>query len=75
MKMTKFIFLLSILLIMSGCINKVIIEPTKPWENHYYTVEEFKNGVKDITLNNNESVWVLSNTTLSRLLKNTGKIK
>lgn len=73
--MTKFIFLLSLLLIMSGCINKVTIEATKSWENHYYTVEDFKKGTKNLILDKDESVWVLSNTTLSRLLKNTEKIK
>lgn len=60
---------------LCGCISNVNVEPTKPWENHYFTVEDFKKSTRNISLDENESIWVLSNTTLSRLLKNTGKIK
>lgn len=52
------------------------MQVTKPWENHYMTAEEFKAGTAGLQLEEGESVWVLSNKTLSRLLKNyikTGK--
>lgn len=61
-------------LILCGCMTKEPqIESTKQWENHYFTVEQFKNGTKDILLDKDETIWVLSNTTLNRLLQNTGK--
>lgn len=65
----KILFILTAFLV--GCINanQPIVETTKPWENHYYTVEEFQNGTKDISLDNGESIWVISNRTLSRVLK------
>lgn len=71
----KCIFFVLIAIGFTGCLqNDVIVETTKPWENHYYTVREFRQNTKHIKLEENESIWVLSNTTLSRLLKNTGKL-
>ena len=59
---------------LTGCLTtEPKVESTKPWENHYMTVEEFYEQTKDITLDKDESIWVLSNHTLNRLLKNTGK--
>ena len=60
-------------ILLAGCISTPQVESTKAWENHYYTVEQFNAGTKDIQLENGESIWVLSNATLIRLLKNTGK--
>ena len=64
----KKILLLS-LMCLSGCITKeIVIDPVKSWENHYMTIEDFKNGTKDIYLDNDESIWVLSNKTFKRFL-------
>ena len=65
--------LLGILMASSaGCITakEPVVETTKPWENQYYSVEQFQNGTKDMKLEKGESVWVISNRTLSRVLKN-----
>ena len=58
---------------MSGCITKPTIESTKPWEGHYYSVDELKYKVGTIQLDKDESMWLISNHTLNRLLKNTRK--
>lgn len=61
-----------LVLVFTGCTTtqQPVIETTKPWENHYYSVEDFQNGTKDMQLEKGESVWVISNRTLSRVLKN-----
>ena len=60
--------------LLSGCLTQQIpiVEPTKQWEDHYMTTEAFYEGTKNMQLSDGESVWVLSNKTLARLLKNTG---
>lgn len=65
----KSFILISILGSCLGCNTLPPIEPTKPWENHYFNVEDFKTATQDITLEKNESIWVISNHTLKRLLK------
>ena len=71
--MTKTLAVVALLL-TCGCITKQpTVESTKTWENHYYTVEEFKKGTSSIQLDKDESIWVLSNKTLNRLLKSTRK--
>lgn len=55
----------------AGCVNvKGDVQTTKSWEGHYYSVEEFKKATENITLNEKESIWVLSDQSLSRALKN-----
>ena len=58
---------------INGCITKPTIESTKSWEGHYYTVDELKDKVDTIKLDKDESMWLMSNHTLNRLLKNTRK--
>ena len=55
-----------------GCTTIVepTIESTKTWEQHYKSVEEFKVGTQNITLEKDETIWVMSNKTLKRLLIN-----
>lgn len=69
MKKTLFCILM---MSLAGCITtkEPVVETAKPWENHYYSVEQFQNGTKDMKLEKGESVWVISNRTLSRVLKN-----
>lgn len=71
-KMRIFIVIL-ISMMLTGCMTSVSVESTKQWEGHYMTIEEFHKKTNDIELDKNESIWVLSNHTLNRLLKNTGK--
>jgi len=71
--MKRFLTALAIAII-TGCISvehNVVIESAKTYEGHYMTVEEFKKGTESMQLQSGESVWVLSNVTLKRLLKNT----
>lgn len=58
---------------ISGCISGPKVESTKPWEGHYYSVDELKYKVGTIQLDKDESMWLISNHTLNRLLKNTRK--
>ena len=66
-------FAILAMLILSGCMTEPKIEATKPWEDHYYTVDELKKIVDSIELSKDESIWLMSNHTLNRLLKNTKK--
>ena len=56
-----------------GCLSDPKIESTKQWEGHYFTVDELKQKINDIDLDKDESIWMMSNHTLNRLLKNTRK--
>ena len=60
---------------LSGCISttEIVVDSVKSWEGHYKTAEEFREKTKDIQLEQNETIWVLSNKTLSRVLKNVEK--
>lgn len=57
--------------LIAGCIHTTEIQSTKQWEGHYTDVESFKKATENMQLDKNESVWVLSNKTLNRVLKNT----
>lgn len=59
--------------LICGCCSTPKVESTKQWEGHYMTVDDFKKSTNMIDLDKNESIWVLSNSTLKRLLKNVGK--
>jgi hypothetical protein len=52
---------------MSGCSLK--IKTAKQWENHYLTVEELEKVVPTIHLDEDESIWLISNDTLRYILK------
>ena len=58
---------------MYGCMTQPKIEATKQWEDHYYSVEDLKKKIETIKLDEDESIWMMSNHTLNRLLKNIGK--
>lgn len=69
--MRKMAFFLTFSLLFLGCSTyEPKVETTKRWENHYFTTNDFYKATSDITLEKGESIWVLSNSTLSRLLKN-----
>ena len=48
---------------------------TKPWEGHFYTTNDFVKAASTIHLEKGESVWVLSNKTLLKVLENSRKGK
>ena len=60
-------------MMFSGCFTEPKIESTKTWEGHYFTVDEFNEHTSSIQLDENESIWIMSNHTLNRLLKNAGR--
>lgn len=70
--MKKILYSICLSLTLTGCTTIVepTIESTKSWEQHYKSVDEFKNGTKDIVLDDDETIWVMSNKTLKRLLIN-----
>ena len=63
------IFSLSLLLIITGCHNNIEVITTNNWEGHYFTVQEFNENTKNIKLDKKESIWVLSNRTLYKILE------
>lgn len=72
--MKKIIFIF--LFVVTGCVSTTIepkVEATKSWEGHFKTVAEFRKATENMTLDENDSVWVLHNRTLSRVLKNVGE--
>lgn len=69
--MKKIFLLITIGILLNGCISfEPTIESTKSWEQHYKSVEEFKAGTENIVLDEDETIWVMSNKTLNRLLLN-----
>ena len=56
-------------ILFSGCITNIEVSTTKSWEGRYESSEDINRVVKTIELQKNESVWILSNSTLKRLLK------
>lgn len=68
-----FVITLSIAALATGCKAPDVIEvqPTKSWEGHYFTEQELAAATQDMKLEKGESVWVLSNKTLSRVLRET----
>lgn len=61
------------IMMLSGCISisyEPKIEVVKPYEGHFMTTNDFYNATKEIQLEKGESIWVLSNRTLKRVIKN-----
>lgn len=65
--------ILAFLLLAAGCASAPKIETTKQWEGHYFNDTDAKTAAESIVLEKNESVWILSNSTLKRLLTNVGE--
>ena len=58
-----------LLLPLHGCYTDLSIVTTNSWEGHYMNEKEFYEHTQGIKLNKNESIWVISNSTLKRILK------
>lgn len=66
-------YLIAIACIMlTGCMTQPKIEPTSQWEGHFYSFDELKSKIDGQKLEDKQSIWLLSNTTLKRLLKDAG---
>ena len=68
----KKIFVIA-MIFASGCISikyEPKIEVVKPYEGHYMTTNDFYKATSNMQLEEGESVWVLSNRTLKRVIKN-----
>ena len=61
------------MLLAAGCASTPKVETTKRWEGHYFNGNDVKAAAESIVLEKNESVWILSNSTLKRLLTNVGE--
>lgn len=58
--------------ITSGCYT-VTIDPIEKWEGHFFSENEALKALDNFKLKKGQSVWILSNSTLSRVLKNNRK--
>lgn len=67
------ILCLCALMFLAGCASNIQINTVKSWEGHFFTTNEFYNATKNIQLNTDETIWVLSDKTLNNVLKNLGK--
>ena len=57
---------------LCGCVTKQIEAPVvRTWEGRYESRKAAVAAAQTIQLENDESVWLLSNSTLKRLLKTT----
>lgn len=63
------VFIVSITCICGCATTEPEIMATKQWENHYKSTKDFYKGTENIKLEKGESIWVLSNSTLSRMIK------
>lgn len=59
-------------LVLSGCMTEKIvdIQTTKQWEGHFFTKQQVYEKIENMNLEKNESVWIISNETLFRILEN-----
>jgi hypothetical protein len=64
----RLLLIFTFLFLFSGCQN-LNIKTAKQWEGHYLTVDEFKSKTNEIILEENESIWVISNDTLDYILR------
>ena len=67
----KVLVVVAAILLISGCRTPYPpVEPTQAWEGHYFGKAAAEDAVSKIVLNEGQSVWILSNSTLKRLLIN-----
>lgn len=66
--MKKMLLIILSLTTIVGCQN-LNIKTTKSWEGHYLNVDDFYDKTNNISLEENESIWVISDDTLEYILK------
>lgn len=55
---------------IAGCTsNKISLNTAKPYEKRYTTNDVIEVNSSKIVIENDESVWILTNTTLNNLLQ------
>ena len=59
-------------LALAGCFTEPKVETTEVWEGHYFMTNDVQDAVQKIQLKDKQSIWLLSNTSLKRLLKDAG---
>ena len=57
--------------VFSGCATKIEAPVVRPWEGRYESGKAAVAAAQAIQLEKGESVWLLSSSTLKRLLKTT----
>ena len=75
-EMLRFLSAFVLVFCLSGCLStkEPTIEPTKPWEGRYESLEKAAKALDSAAITENDrQVWVLQPTTLSRLLRNVEK--
>lgn len=71
MRKIKTAILIVLTSLLCGCVtDKIEVQTTRSWEGHYMTLQTFYMSTTNIVLEKDESIWVLSNRTLNRLLQN-----
>lgn len=61
---------------VAGCSSPVVevdFQASRSWEGHYFEVGDFYEATRSVSLERGESIWVLSNRTLERVLTQTQK--
>lgn len=57
--------------LIAGCWTpQPVVESTEAWEGHYLSKDVAQEAVDKIELKEGQSIWILSNSTLKRLLTN-----
>ena len=60
---------IALVLFLHGCATTQLeVTTTRQWEGHYFTAREFHEATSQIDLQKDESIWVLSNKTLNKIL-------
>ena len=60
---------IALVLFLYGCATTQLeVTTTRQWEGHYFTAREFHEATSQIDLQKGESIWVLSNKTLNKIL-------
>ena len=57
--------------LVGGCATQIEAPVVKPWEGRYGTEKSAREAISKMKLEKGESVWLLSNKTLKRLIKTT----
>ena len=58
----------------AGCLTverNLVVEAARPWEGRYSSTEEFRAAAQSVSVPEGDCLWLLSGSTLKRLLKNT----
>ena len=64
------------LLSAGGCVSeKIELTPTRQWEGHFMKQQDAQNAIWKCRLEKGESIWILSNATLKRVLLEKGDLK